>query len=237
VGERICPNCNTIIKCKSHKRYYVIRNIRNSTKNKIICLKCATSGEKNPFFGKKHAKQTRQKISESRIGKACGAENAMSNIVYKQKISNILKEKYKNGELDWLKNIQKNKIIESRKLGKMKNAPISKAEMEIGHKLKEQKIDFETQFKINTKPFDFFIKQYNLLIEFNGDYFHANPEKYESNYFNKKKKMFALELWELDKTKKQEAIDNGYNFLTIWESDYKKDKDGFINKILNYAKK
>lgn len=236
-GERNCPKCEKNIIYSATERFYLIRNIKKAINKKTLCLKCSTSGENNPFFGKKHTSQTKKKISKSRKGKCCGINNPMNDPIKREKISDKLKEKYKNGELDSLKDIQKKTMIQSRINGKLKNAPVSKLEIEIQNKLKEKNIDFEPQFKINTKPFDFFIKKYNLLVEFNGDYFHANPEKYEANYLNKKKKMFAWELWKIDEIKKQEAIENGYNFLTIWESDYKKDKIGSINKILNYGKK
>jgi very-short-patch-repair endonuclease len=236
LGERTCPRCEKNIKYSSTERFYVIRNIKLAINKKTLCLKCSTSGKNNPFFGKKHTSEVKKKISKSRKGKGCGANNSMNNPIHRQKISQILKQKYKNGELESLKEIQKKTMIQSRIDGKLKNAPISKLEIEIQNKLREKNIDFEPQFKINSKPFDFFIKEYNLLVEFNGDYFHANPTKYDANYLNKKKKMFAWELWKIDEIKKQEAIDNGYNFLTIWESDYKKNKNDSINKIINYAK-
>lgn len=235
-GERVCPECEKNIKYSATERFYLIRNIKVGINKKTLCSKCSTSGENNPFFGRKHSSHAKDKISKSRTGKGCGSKNSMNNPVNRKKISDKLKQKYKNGELESLKDIQKKTMIQSRIDGKLKNAPVSKLEIEIQNKLKEKNIDFESQFKINSKPFDFFIKKHNLLVEFNGDYFHANPEKYDANYLNKKKKMFAWELWKLDEIKKQEAIDSGYNFLTIWESDYKKDKNGSINKILNYGK-
>ena len=74
-------------------------------------------------------------------------------------------------------------------------------------------------------------------IEFNGDYWHCNPKKYDKNYFNKKKGKYAWELWEYD-DKKLELLRNfGYNLEVVWEDDYKSDKT-IINNIINkYDKK
>lgn len=236
-GERICSDCGKQLLHYASIKRHIIRNIRDAIKLKQLCSSCSTSGNKNPFFGKSHSIETKQKVSKSRMGKACGANNSMNNPINRQKISDSLKEKYKNGELNFLKIIQRDKMIESHSMGKLKTCPISKFELEIQSHLIENKINFEPQFKISSKPFDFFVKKYNLLVEFNGDYFHANPEKYEANYFNVKKKMFAWELWKQDEEKKKEAIDSGYNYLIIWEKDYKKNKSFFINKIVNYDKK
>ena len=43
--------------------------------------------------------------------------------------------------------------------------------------------------KINDKKYyiDVFIPVKNIAIEYNGDYWHCNPEKYSSEYFHKKK--------------------------------------------------
>lgn len=60
-----------------------------------------------------------------------------------------------------------------------------------------------------------------LVIEFNGDYWHCNPEKYEANFFHHVKKLTASEIWSLD-AKRQETIESyGYKMLTIWESELK----------------
>ena len=237
-GERFCPNCEKIIKCIANERYYLIRNIKIYENKKAFCLNCfqnSMKGNKNPFFGKKHSDKTKKQVSESRKGKACGKDNSMNNPENRKKISLSLKKKYASGDLDYLKKIQRDFAIKHQTDGTFKSCLVSKIESEIGKKFNEIGTKFETQFKITSKPYDFYFPEKNLLVEFNGDYFHANPNKYDANYYNKKKGMFAHELWAQDELKKKEALDKGYNFLTIWEEDYKKDKDLTINKIKNYG--
>ena len=90
---------------------------------------------------------------------------------------------------------------------------------------------------IETKIFDIHIPSLNLVIEYNGDYWHCNPNKYESDYFHEVKKKTAQELWEYDKKKIDLIKGYGYNLEVIWESDLKSDPS-LINKlILNYARK
>jgi hypothetical protein len=59
------------------------------------------------------------------------------------------------------------------------------------------------------------------LVEYNGDYWHCNPKKYSEDYFHSKKNKTAKEIWEYDKNKLDLANQRGYNYLIIWESDYK----------------
>jgi G:T-mismatch repair DNA endonuclease (very short patch repair protein) len=76
-----------------------------------------------------------------------------------------------------------------------------------------------------------------LIIEYNGDYWHCNPKKYEANYYNQKKQKFAKELWEYDKNKVDLILKKGYNLEVVWESDLKNDHT-IINKLIKkYDKK
>ena len=47
------------------------------------------------------------------------------------------------------------------------------------------------------------------IIEFNGDYWHCNPNKYDGEYFNKRKQKYAKEIWEYDRLKVKTAEENG----------------------------
>ena len=67
------------------------------------------------------------------------------------------------------------------------------------------------------------------VIEFNGDFWHANPELYEKNdgIFSKT----AENIWEYDKRKKQEMADRGYDVRIVWEGEYKKNKEKVLNEL------
>lgn len=74
----------------------------------------------------------------------------------------------------------------------------------------------------------------NKIIEFNGDYWHCNPNLYCEDYFNKSKQKTAHEIWEYDKIKINCAKSFGYDVLVIWESEYNKDKEGTIQKCIDF---
>lgn len=79
----------------------------------------------------------------------------------------------------------------------------------------------------------------NKSIEFNGDYWHANPNIYNGDkefFFRKNKKKTAKDVWEADAFKIEQMQKAGFEVLVIWESDYRKDKQGTIQKCLNFLK-
>jgi G:T-mismatch repair DNA endonuclease (very short patch repair protein) len=81
----------------------------------------------------------------------------------------------------------------------------------------------------------------NKIIEYNGDQYHANPNKYGpddmSHPYRKGKGYTAKDIWEKDKKKIDFAKSRGYEVLVVWDSDYRKDKEGTIQKCLDFLKK
>jgi hypothetical protein len=76
---------------------------------------------------------------------------------------------------------------------------------------------------------DFVIPKIRYALEYNGDYFHANPSRYDKDYFNKKIKMTAHEIWDRDISRYQTISNMGYKLDIVWES-YDSDKE--INRIV-----
>lgn len=72
------------------------------------------------------------------------------------------------------------------------------------------------------------------VIEFNGDFWHCNPEKFDENYNHRVMKKTASEIWALDKEKKDWLTNHGYNVLVIWESEYRKDPSATLEKCLRF---
>ena len=86
---------------------------------------------------------------------------------------------------------------------------------------------------------DFFIKDIGKVIEFNGDYWHANPNKYqpemEISYPNNIKRL-VKDVWADDEYKLNliKTHPDIKDVLVIWESDFKKFKNETINKCLEF---
>lgn len=84
---------------------------------------------------------------------------------------------------------------------------------------------------------DIFIEAYNLVIEVNGDYWHANPKKYKANDIVLKDTT-AKQLWDKDKIKHDAIRSSGHNLEVIWEDEIKACKSDLdlqtkIQNILN----
>ena len=72
--------------------------------------------------------------------------------------------------------------------------------------------------------YDFKIKNINLLIEIDGDYWHGGP--------GVEKHFYKLDEVKInDQIKNQLASENGYSLIRIWESDIYNQPDILIQKI------
>ena len=74
------------------------------------------------------------------------------------------------------------------------------------------------------------------IIEYNGDLYHGNPLIYEKNDRPNpfRKNITAEEMWQKDANKIAVAENIGFEVLTIWDSEYKKDKIGTLQKCLDF---
>lgn len=112
-------------------------------------------------------------------------------------------------------------------LVKLSGNKISKAEKEIRGVLAEHWPDVIAQHHINGVPFwyDFCIPSLSLLIEYQGDYWHANPRKYAPGTtlnIVRRGPVRVEDIWGRDELRRQSAISAGYGVVVIWEMDYKK---------------
>ena len=123
---------------------------------------------------------------------------------------------------------EKERINKSKFPGYKKPYYMSKAEKELAKILK-------CSSQLYIKKGGWYDLYYgNKIIEYNGDYFHCNPSKYDRNYYNEKLKMFAYQKWNQDELKIKVAINNGYKVLVIWENEHKRDKNGVIKRCMEF---
>ena len=86
--------------------------------------------------------------------------------------------------------------------------------------------------KNNRFLYDF--KFENKIIEFNGDYWHMNPDIYDSDFVNPYTNLSSEEKWKFDEIKFECAVQNGYDVLTIWESEYNENREATIQKCISF---
>src|SRR5574344_4201 len=73
----------------------------------------------------------------------------------------------------------------------------------------------------------------NKIIEFYGDYWHANPIKYKaSDIMNNN--YSASEIWKSDNERISNLKDLGYKVLVIWENDYANNPELILSKCIKF---
>ena len=98
------------------------------------------------------------------------------------------------------------------------------------HKINSNKKEFQYKLIGQNKKIYYFdgnIPNTNILIEYQGDYWHANPKIYKAD-FKIFKNLTAKEKWQKDFDKLQEALRANYRVFIIWESDWRHYSDKII---------
>lgn len=110
-----------------------------------------------------------------------------------------------------------------------KNYKRSKQEQLIEIFLNKHNIKYKSQFRIyhgsqHHKSYDFLIIKDNIIIEYNGSYWHCDIRKFPSGPINQKQLIVVNN----DKFKKELAEKSGYKLIYIWEFDVI--KNGKLNE-------
>jgi very-short-patch-repair endonuclease len=116
--------------------------------------------------------------------------------------------------------MKKKKKLESQ-AKKMSNKMTS-PEKVFAKMMKELDIKVETQKVLGNKIYDFYVPSKNMMVEIDGDYFHANPLIYEQKDLNK----MQIRNVRNDKFKDVLAKGNGYEIERVWEYDLNNDYAG-----------
>ncbi len=167
----------------------------------------------------KYAVDNYMKIPE--IAKQAG-ERFKNHAMKKYGVTNIMK-------LDKFKEINRQHAIK-RLLDQNSNFIYKTSKLEDTFELILQnlKIEYEKAFILNNKFYDFKIKDKNILIEVDGDFYHCNPKKYPEPICDIQKKVIPNDIY-----KNQLAESNGYTLIRFWEDDIKNNLDMVIEKLTN----
>lgn len=212
LGWKMCCICNT-----------------NPTKLLTCSKKCASlyrsnnySGENHVWYGKKHSQKTKDKISKANIGKTgmAGEDNPATRPEVRAKISKTRKDR---GVAVGRKNPMYGKTHTPEAIKKIfSNKKMTTPEKMVADWLDANGIEYYHQFFISDDTakysFDFKIKNKNILLEIDGDYWHGGPGV--DKHFYKVETVQAN-----DEAKETYATEHGYTLLRFWESDLKDNID------------
>ncbi|RJQ26408.1 hypothetical protein C4577_03590 [Candidatus Parcubacteria bacterium] len=157
--------------------------------------------------GQPWGEKERKEHSERMLGPTNGMRGKSHTDKYKRNMSELKIQQYKDG------------------IVKFRSSHSSKAELEVGELLNSWGLAPVPQFQIRgfTYFYDFYIPSLNLILEFNGDYWHANPNKYKSGTlikFMNQDSVLVDEVWERDSIKTKTALDNGFKIVVLWENEF-----------------
>jgi very-short-patch-repair endonuclease len=90
----------------------------------------------------------------------------------------------------------------------------SKLEVKFSKILTKANIKWIKQYKLKNKYYDFFLPEYNVLVEVDGNYIHTNPN---AGFFIDKR--FKRRIKRNDSFKNILAEQKGFKLIRIWESE------------------
>lgn len=112
----------------------------------------------------------------------------------------------------------------------------SNLEKRVLNMLEELNLSFIRQFRFKgyNHPYDFKFNDSNIILEVNGNYWHANPNFYKANDIVPlpKNKIEAKKIWERDKKYIDYAIKKGYFVIIIWEDKINLLNDSELKKYI-----
>ncbi len=114
---------------------------------------------------------------------------------------------------------------------KFKRLKTSKKSNELSILLDKLSINYIKEKNILSKFVDYFLYEYNIVIEYFGDYWHCNPKKYGSEFYTRQLKMTAKEIWKKDRERLEVIKQKVNSIIIIWESS--EINDTLLEKVIN----
>ena len=148
----------------------------------------------------------------------------------------------KYGEAEWDAHCKRLKPKDPHSTG---YSPISQVVFDSLKKLLSIDLQYATngrELKLAAKNglyfYDCFAPDAKAIVEFQGDMWHANPQKYKAEDHPNPyaKDLTAADIWAYDEHKRATAEDHGYKVFYIWESDYRYDPEGTVAKVAKEIK-
>lgn len=221
--------CSQSCASKMHIQTGTYDNWRLRTNDKqgkdLNCIIC-----NDKYYAEPHELETK---------KLCGSKDCKKSYMSKHMLHNNPSKGIK-AKQEW-KDKQKETLLKKYGVSNAymlaKHSTLSKPQKEISDEISKNTnytifTDFGLEKEDKKYKIDILIQERKLAIEFNGTYWHCDPRFYKEDYLNKKKLLTAKQIWDYDNKRKQFLEKIGYKVLTIWEYDFKLDKQKVINKIM-----
>lgn len=149
---------------------------------------------------------------------------------------------WKERQVKWqetLKSKPPEEIARINKLKLFKGGSVSKGETFLFEHLQKEKIPCKKQHAIQKNDISYYVYDIvyqNKIIEYNGDFWHANPKKYKRCDVLRlpNNTTTAEKIWKKDQEKINFAQSQGYKVLIVWESEFKENKEEVLSKCIQF---
>lgn len=238
--EITCEGCGKIIsgnfpknkKFCSHECYKKSPRTKRKTGELIQCEFCkkevykkksVLSKNQNNFCSKECANEYQKKNKLEFICKICKKKFLWSKSRVIEHNPTYCSINCRNKDLEWIENACiKGNLIQQKKKG-LNNIELLGREI-----LNDLNLQFEEQVLIKNKFLvDVFVPKYNLIIQWDGDYWHCHSKYTNPNKTQLKRK-------QLDSSQDAYLKKCGYNVLRFWETDIKNERvnNDYIRKTI-----
>jgi very-short-patch-repair endonuclease/ribosomal protein L37AE/L43A len=247
--QKKCRNCNSdilvkrkncILICEKCKQSVLHKQVQEDRRKKREQTNLKKYGIKNLFedskmlkqvFFKKygvtncmHVESVKKKIEQTNLERY-QSKNVFGSEKIKQKIKTINLKKYGVEHPMQSEEVLKKALKHDKKCFFTK--PHQKLKQQINQNFPENNFLTEQFIKINKRAYsiDELDRVKKIVIFVDGDYWHANPSKYDKNH--KIGSTLAQEIWKYDEQVKNELTNKDYVVIRFWQST--------IDKNMNYC--
>jgi very-short-patch-repair endonuclease len=199
--------------CKENSKVINDKSIKTSITRKQMFkedLLPRMTGEKNGMFGKESWNKNLNKYTDYRIFK------------YGKKISIDKKINWINKSDD-----EKNAIIKRLNVAMIQSKKPTKIEIKVNDFLSSLNLSFKKNYIINNFLVDFYLLDYNIVLECDGDYWHANPKFFDNKILTNAQ----IKNIDRDIRKNKMLREENIKYLRFWEYDIKYNFPDVENKI------
>lgn len=241
IGTKIKKSLNDFYKSDKSVKTRELYHMR-SNKWKDVIGKQNSDKWKDKEYSEKQIKKRKESGFYEKVAEKCRKRMmdpilkekfliSMRSEARRNKISVKAKQMWKDAKDNDNEKIKRMLYSGKNKQYDFKGIKMNSIEFLIAQLLDELNIQFiyEKQYTFGSNTFipDFYLPEYNTIIEVFGDYWHANPK-----LFNFDKIIFRTpveEIWKRDKRKQEIFLENGMKYIILWEDE--------INNNLNEIKK
>lgn len=181
-------------------------------------------GENNSFYGKSHTQESRKKIGIKSKERYENLTDAQQEQIKQRMIIIQRKQKLKN----YKKYIEDKKKANAISLQSQARYNINQIEKFVQIELGNRHLDFKYSVILDKYQFDFGNKEYRILLEVHGDYWHGNPDIY-TKLDQRQLKNQTRDLKKLEFCKK-----HNFKLFVIWETDIKNNNFEILDQIKAY---